>query len=463
MPSPLIDSLFDEEEIRPSTVTEINSRVRADLERRYSSVWIEGEIVNFNAHGSGHWYFTLKDEKSQIKAACFRSSNARIKFRPTNGLQVRVRGKLTVYEPNGAYQIVVESLEPAGEGALRAMFQQIETKLRAEGLFAEELKRPIPFLPKRVGVVTSASGAAFHDIVRELNRHSSTISILLIPALVQGENAGADIRRAIETANAYSRAAAPEQKIDVLIVGRGGGGMEDLWAFNEEELARAIRGSDIPIISAVGHEIDHTISDMVADVRAATPTAAAQMVAAGEDRLRSVLAQSVERMRATFENRMLRLGHRLELAASASALAKFPQMIEGRRAEVDGCVEDMMSALDDKIFDARGRLDAARSAMSPARLSADLNFKRGRFDVLLERNANAARKILAARREKLGLRWAALDALSPLKVLTRGYSMILDGKGTVLSSVSKVTEGGSVKIRFADGEASASVTGKKKF
>lgn len=463
MSSALVDSLFDDRENRPLTITEINSQVRSDLERRYSSVWIEGEIVNFNAHHSGHWYFTLKDERSQIKAACFKGANSRIKFKPMNGLQVRVRGKLTVYEPSGSYQVVVESLEPSGEGALRAMFEQIEAKLRAEGLFAPELKRPLPFLPKRVGVVTSASGAAFHDIVKELDRHSSTISVLLIPALVQGEHAGSDLKRAIELANAYNIGLEPEKRLDVLIVGRGGGGMEDLWAFNEEHLARAIRASSIPVISAVGHEIDHTIADLVADARAATPTAAAQMVAAGEEKVRAFIDQSGDRMSSSVDGLLMRLRHRAEMAASSAGLSGFPMHISQLRAQVQMWVEGMVDALRESMLESRTRLDAARSAMSPARLSADLNHKKGRFDVLVQRRDNAAMKMVGARRERLGMRRASLDALSPLKVLNRGYSMILDDRGEVVLSVTRISEGDSVTVRFADGEATVKVTGKRKF
>lgn len=463
MPSPLLESLFDESENRPLSVTEINSTVRADLERRYSSVWLEGEITNFNAHQSGHWYFSLSDEKSQIKAVCFRGSNSRIKFKPTNGLQVRVRGKLTVYEPSGSYQIVVESLEPSGEGALRAMFEQIEARLRGEGLFEPGLKRKIPFLPQRVGVITSASGAAFHDVVREMVRHSSSISVLLIPALVQGEGAGADLKRALDTANDYSRKAPQDKKLDVIIIGRGGGSMEDLWAFNEEALARAIRASEIPVISAVGHDIDYTIADYIADVRAATPTAAAQMVAGREERIRTFLDQSAGRMASSLSYTMLGARHRLEMLSGSAGLADFPTVVAEKRAQVEGCVEDMVSALSERISEARVRTDAARNAMSPARLSADLNEKKGRFAVVRERSANAMARALRSKVEKLAVRGAALDALSPLKVLNRGYSIALDENGSVLSSVDVVNVGSEVTVRLADGRFNAKVSDKEEF
>ncbi|NNE99235.1 MAG: exodeoxyribonuclease VII large subunit, partial [Pyrinomonadaceae bacterium] len=266
MNSPLLRSLFDDEdERRPLTISELNTEIKNALERRFASVWIEGEITNFFDASSGHWYFTLSDSDSQIKAACFKGENWRIRFKPFDGLQVRVRGKVTVYEPRGEYQVAVESLEPIGEGALRVAFEQIKEKLEKDRLFEDEFKRPLPYFPKRVGVVTSPNGAAFHDILNVLSRRTKSVSIVLIPTVVQGETAPESIRLAVQDANLFNRNAVEEDRIDVLIVGRGGGSSEDLSAFNEEQLARTIFASEIPIISAVGHEIDLTIADLVAD------------------------------------------------------------------------------------------------------------------------------------------------------------------------------------------------------
>ena len=222
MTQSLLNGLLDESEVKPYSVSEMNALVRGDLERMYSSVWIEGEVTSFTAHTNGHWYFNLKDDKAQIKAACFKNTNMRLRYRPANGDKIRVRGKLSLYELQGAYQVIADSLQPAGEGEMRRAFEQIEARLRAEGLFAPELKRPIPKMPHRVGVITSATGAAFHDVVRVILQRSSTVNILLIPAMVQGEGAAADIRRAIGIANEYSSAAPPDKKIDVLIVGQIG-------------------------------------------------------------------------------------------------------------------------------------------------------------------------------------------------------------------------------------------------
>src|ERR1051325_11603260 len=294
MSQPLLASLFDETERRPVGVSELTTQIRGTLEKRFVSVWVEGEVSNFRAHSSGHWYFTLKDEFAQLRAACYRSSNQRIRFRLEDGLQVRARGRLSVYELKGEYQLIADSLEPVGAGALQLAFEQTKARLQAEGLFATELKRAIPLFPRRVGVVTSASGAAIRDILNVLKRRTRTVHILFAAARVQGEGAAHEIVKAIRFLNAHHERALRDDNlagaIDVMIVGRGGGSIEDLWAFNEEVVARAMRDSAIPVISAVGHETDFTIADFASDLRAPTPSAAAEIVAAHEAELVSRLA-----------------------------------------------------------------------------------------------------------------------------------------------------------------------------
>lgn len=462
MASELLQNLLEDGDGRPFTVSEINSRVKGELEKRFGSVWIEGEITNFTAHSSGHWYFNLRDERSVLRAACFKGSNARIKFKPSNGDQVRVRGRLTLYEPNGSYQIVVESLEPSGEGALRAAMEQIERKLRAEGLFDEGLKRPLPYLPHRVGVITSANGAAFHDVRKVLTTRTSTVSILLIPAMVQGENAGSDIKRAIEYANEYSRSAPPDGKIDVLIVGRGGGSQEDLWAFNEEHLARAIRASEIPVISAVGHEIDHTIADLVADVRAATPSMAAELVAASEDSVRATIGHNARSIGQLLTSRLLAVRNRLQASASAPALTGFPSLVVDRRRDVELACGELRKLLLERVSTLRSRTDDAARRMSPEKLGFEVRQKRTRFEVLAERQRAAMRKSLDAGREKVRLGDASLGALSPLNVLGRGYSIARDSAGQLLMSAGQVREGDEITILLADGEITAKVSSARK-
>src|SRR6059036_3656303 len=279
---PLLASLFDETERRPVSVSELTASIRNALEKRFAGVWVEGEISNFRAHNSGHWYFTLKDEFAQLRAACYRSSNQRIRFRLEDGMQVRARGRLSVYEPKGEYQLIADSLEPVGAGALQLAFEQTKARLQAEGLFAAELKRPVPMFPRRVGVITSPNGAAIRDILNVISRRTRTVHVLFAPARVQGDGATGEVVRAIKFLNEFHaralRDGRHEEGIDVMIVGRGGGSIEDLWTFNEEVVARAIRASAIPVISAVGHEIDFTIADFVADLRAPTPSGAAELV-----------------------------------------------------------------------------------------------------------------------------------------------------------------------------------------
>src|SRR2546427_811026 len=286
MNQPLLASLFDETERQPVSVSEQTAAIRGTWEKQFAPGWVEGEISNFRAHGSGHWYFTLKDEFAQLRAACYRSSNQRIRFRPEEGLQVRARGRLSVYEPKGEYQLIVETLEPVGAGALQLAFEQTKARLQAEGLFAAELKRPVPMFPRRIGVITSANGAAIRDILNVISRRTRTVHVLFAPARVQGDGATGEVVRAIKFLNEFHaralREGRHEEGIDVMIVGRGGGSIEDLWTFNEEVLARAIRTSAIPVISAIGHETDFTIADFVADLRAPTPSAAAVSLAGRE-------------------------------------------------------------------------------------------------------------------------------------------------------------------------------------
>jgi exodeoxyribonuclease VII large subunit len=450
--SQLLQSLFDDEERRPLTVSEVNSRVKATIEKAFACVWLEGEIVNFVAANSGHWYFTLHDGDSQLKAACYRGSNWKIRFQPFDGLQVRVRGKLSVYEPKGEYQILVESLEPVGEGALKVAFEQIKLKLAKERLFDEDIKRPLPFFPRRVGVVTSPNGAAFHDILNVLSRRTRSVNVVLIPTRVQGEMAGEEIRQAIITANDYNRAAAEAEKIDVLIVGRGGGSAEDLWAFNEERLARQIRASEIPIISAVGHEIDWTIADLIADRRAPTPSAAAEIVAESEYQIEAFVAQRTQDLFQLIDYRLLQSRADLQELALSPVFVEFPQKIKDRRYEVEDLAEQIRDSLREKLKKAEARLDAVKGRLSPVRLSAQLNEKKTRLAVLHERQSAAARKLLDRKGENLKIEMASLDALSPLAVLGRGYSIAENERGEIISVVGQVKQNEHVQIRLSDGK-----------
>jgi len=413
---PLFNALFDETERKPLTVSQLTNSIRIALESRFASVWVEGEISNFKSHSSGHWYFTLKDSNAQLRAKCFRSTNTKIRFRPTDGLHVRARGKLSLYAPRGEYELVVDALDPVGAGALRIAFEQLRDRLNAEGLFAKELKRPLPVLPRRVGIVTSPTGAAIRDILNVISRRTRTVHVLFSPARVQGDLAGPDIARAIRFINQYHERALAEGRtgdlVDVLIVGRGGGSTEDLWAFNQEEVARAIRKSVIPVISAVGHETDFTIADFVADFRAATPSAAAEIVAAREDQICSALDN---------------LGRQLV------RLTRY-QVVNLRARVQEQALSHAFDEVKSRLTTARRRYESASSA---CHASIDEKLQDGR--------------------ERLALAAASLDALSPLGVLQRGYAIAQDASGKLVRDAAVVRAGDEVSVRLAKGKLNTRV------
>lgn len=461
MKSPLLQSLFDEQERRPLTVSELNEQVKTALERGFSSVWIEAEIVNFVAANSGHWYFTLHDGFSQLKAACYVRNNLRIRFQPFDGLQVRVRGKLSVYQPKGEYQMLVESLEPVGEGALKVAFEQIKAKLQREGLFDEALKRELPLLPNRVGVVTSPNGAAFHDILNVLGRRTRTVNITLIPTLVQGELAGEQIEAAIKLANNFNKTAKPDEKIDVLIVGRGGGSAEDLWAFNEERIARAIRASLIPVISAVGHEIDFTIADFVSDRRAPTPSAAAEIVAESEEGLNHFIAQKRQDLFQIINYKMLHLRSDLQELTLSPVFVEFPQKVRDWRYEADDLIERLQTSFEDKLGNLQKRLESLTNRISPVRLASKFNANQIRLALLKQRQTSAIKGVLDSKDEQLKIKMASLDALSPLSVLKRGFSITETETGEILRDAKQTKAGDELKIRLAKGKLEVEVKNVK--
>jgi exodeoxyribonuclease VII large subunit len=457
MTNSLLQALFEEEERRPWTVSEVNGQVRAALERGFSNVWVEGEIVNFVAANSGHWYFTLHDGFSQIKAACYVRSNVRIRFQPFDGLQVRVRGRLSVYEPKGEYQILVDSLEPHGEGALLVAFEQIKAKLAAEGLFDDELKRDLPFFPRRIGVVTSPNGAAFHDVLNVISRRTRTVHITLIPTRVQGESAGEEIEDAIRLANSFNRGADAGERIDVLIVGRGGGSAEDLWAFNEERVARAIRASDIPVISAVGHEVDHTIADLVADRRAPTPSAAAEMVAESEAAIEQFIFERSEDLRQAINFKLLSARSELGELSSARAFSELPKRVGDLRFELEDLRQRTKEAIGSRLKMSLRTLDAVSQRLSPVRLARRVADNKTRFAILRQKHASAMTGYLDARDERLKVTMASLDALSPLSVLKRGFSLVQDTKGRIVTDARAVNTDETISIRLSEGKLSARV------
>ncbi len=432
MQQPLLASLFNETERQPLSVSELTVKIRDTLEKTFATVWVEGEISNFRQHTSGHWYFTLKDEFAQLRVACYRSSNQRIRFRLEDGLQVRARGRLSVYEQKGEYQLIAETLEPVGAGALQLAFEQTKARLQAEGLFAAEIKRAIPFFPRRIGVVTSPSGAAIRDIINVISRRTRTVHLLLAPARVQGEGAAHEVVRAIRFLNEHHARAVRDQQsdatIDVLIVGRGGGSIEDLWAFNEEVVARAIRASAIPVISAVGHETDFTIADFAADLRAATPSAAAEIVAAHEEQLCSTLEQLVNSLKRS-------LMYHLRDATNA---------VDARESQL----VDVMNLI---YLRASRRFDAAARLLTPAELRSRAATQRARLEELIQARTTAMQSKIGNARRQFGLSAAALDAMSPLRVLERGYAIAQTAEGAIVREAAAVSAGDELRVRLWKG------------
>lgn len=465
MKSPLLQSLFDEEERKPLSVSELTEKVSSVIERSFRSIWIEGEISNFAAANSGHWYFTLSDESAQLKAACYRGSNLRIRFQPFDGLQVRVSGKLTVYQPKGEYQILVESLEPVGEGAMKVAFEQLKQRLEREGLFAPELKRPLPFFPKRVGVVTSPTGAAIHDILNVLARRTRTVDIVLIPTRVQGESAPQEIRDAIELANEQHfhglQTGETEKLIDVLIVGRGGGSIEDLWAFNDERVARAIRNSIIPVISAVGHEVDFTIADFVADFRAPTPSAAAEIVAAQESQIAAFLIERQEDLRQAINYRILEAKSRLRELQSAQVFAEIPARVRENRQTVETNLLQLKTVFLDKTRQSQRRFDFLNARLSPAILRTNAVRAESQLRSLKEKLDASIKTKLNDSSENFQITVSTLDALSPLAVLGRGFALAQTERGEILRDSNQIETGENLNLKLARGNLKCRVLEKQ--
>ncbi|HEV2176987.1 MAG TPA: exodeoxyribonuclease VII large subunit [Terriglobia bacterium] len=448
-------SLF---EFQPSrkiySVSELSREIRGLFDKHFPDVWVAGEVSNFRPASSGHLYFTLKDASAQLRAVCFRMQARYLKFKPQDGLAVIARGRLSIYETRGEYQLVVELLEPAGLGALQLAFEQLKAKLAAEGLFDAARKQPLPELPRTVGVVTSPTGAVIRDILRVLRRRFRNMNVLLYPVRVQGEGAGREIAQGIECLNR-------ETSADVIIVARGGGSLEDLWAFNEETVARAIAASRLPIISGVGHETDFTIADFVADLRAPTPSAAAELV-----------VRRKQDFTAELENRGRHLGQLLRLKLS-DARSRFTELrmhrvfqtLAARLAERAERVDDDVVALDRSV---RKRLDAARRELmdiAPGVVRYDvgrlLGLKAAGLEECKSRFEAAFARDLEDRRQRLGQVEAILRERNPAAILARGYSITRDAAGGIVRDAEAVPLGAKVSVRLARGELGATVLDRK--
>ncbi|HKY33582.1 MAG TPA: exodeoxyribonuclease VII large subunit [Candidatus Polarisedimenticolia bacterium] len=440
---------------RPFTISGINTAARELMESSFPDVWVQAEISNFKAHGSGHFYFCLKDARAQINAVMFRSANALLRFKPADGMSVLSRGRLTLYEARGSYQLNVQWMEPLGLGSLQAAFEQLKARLRAEGLFESARKRPIPGLPRRIGIVTSPTGAALKDILRVLERRHAGLHVVIAPCRVQGGSAAGEIAAAIASLN---RAAEAGLDLDVLIVGRGGGSLEDLWAFNEEIVARAIAASRLPVISAVGHEVDVTIADFVADLRAPTPSAAAEMVVKSREELLSRVASARARLAHAARFAVMDRRTRVHTLARSRAFGRVEAALGAARQRCDEATMRMGNALLARLRRSRERAAIAAERLSPRSLRAELASRRGRLAAAAERLPRSLRERVRGLRETLCSRQAVLGSLSPLAVLDRGYAICQDpATGRVLTDAALAAPGDAVSIRLARGRLGAVV------
>lgn len=439
---------------RAQSVTEITVQIRDLLEQGFAEVWVEGELSNCR-HWNGHLYFIIKDDRSQLRGFMFKSALRYLRFKPADGLRVTARGKISVYEPRGEYQLQCEHLEPQGLGALQLAFEQLKKRLQEEGLFATERKRQLPALPRRIGIVTSLDGAAILDIIKVLARRYHNAHIVIRPSRVQGDGAGAEIAQAI-------RSLALVKDVDVIIVARGGGSIEDLWAFNEERVARAIFHATVPVVSGVGHESDFTIADFVADLRAPTPSAAAEMVVTAKDEFYSRIGRLADRSRAAVRNRLQRDSRQLHGLSTRSALSGIPGRVAMRGRDTAELTHGLRRTMRQQLGAHDRRLVLLRRQLDTFDLGRRLASIRTRLVAAGGRLQAATLK----QRHRADRQWrdqvARLDALSPLAVLGRGYAVAWNADRTrVLRDASDVHVGEHVRVTLANGELHCDVRERK--
>ena len=441
MPSPSAQPLSPPQR-QVYSVAQLNREARALLEGSFPLIWVEGEISNLARPASGHIYFTLKDEQAQVRCAMFKMRRRLLDFQPENGSAVLARVRVSLYEARGDYQLIVEHLEEAGDGRLRREFERLKRRLAEEGLFDEARKRPLPALPRRIGIVTSPSGAAIRDVLSVLRRRFPAIPVLIYPVPVQGPDAPPAIVAALHTA-------ARRNECDLLIVTRGGGSLEDLWAFNDEAVARAIADSPIPVVSAVGHEIDFTIADFAADARAATPSAAAELVSPDRGEWLDTLRHWRSRLARTMQTRLAR--ERQHLEALTRHLRHPGQRLQEQAQRLDELELRLTRALRGRLRHGRARLDTLAARLHGQSPRRQLQALQVRLDTDRRRLLAAMPQRLELERQRLSALARALDAVSPLATLSRGYAIVQDADGRVIRKASEVSVGDDVRVRLAEG------------
>jgi len=442
---------FRPPERRVWAVRDLVAAVRTHLEREYSDAWVEGEISNFRAPDSGHLYFTLKDGSAQIRVVMFRSSAKLLRFRPADGMQVVVRGRVTVYEERGELQISAESIEPKGAGSLQIAFEQLKAKLEAEGLFSAERKKALPALPARVGIVTSPQAAALRDILNILQRRHHTVNVVIYPAQVQGEAAAQEVAAGVRHFNR-------ERSVEVIVVARGGGSAEDLAAFNDEALARTVAASEIPVISAVGHETDFTIVDFVSDLRAPTPSAAAELVIRSRQGVEDQAAALQQRLERALRYRLLMGRQALTELAQHGAFGGIMGAIRQRQQKLDDLTYRMERGQRRLLDQMRRRWETVAAAVRHFDLASILGNMRVGLGARVAALAGVMRNVLLLQRTRVERLTAGLESLSPLAVLERGYALVFDAAGNLLKDANGTEVGQEISARLARGEIVARVT-----
>jgi len=435
-------------------VSELVGELRAGLEREFSDLWIEGEICDLRPAASGHIYFTLKDDSGQLSAVLFRRQASLLRFRPENGLYVLLRGRISLYEQRGQVQIVAEHLEPMGAGSLQLAFEQVKRRLQQEGLFDAERKKPLPAFPRSVGIVTSPSGAVIRDFITVTSRRHAALEILLYPALVQGEAAAAEVGKGIAWFN-------ETREVDLIVIARGGGSLEDLAPFNTESLARAIAASELPIVSAVGHETDFTIADFAADLRAPTPSAAAELITEAQHRVEEHLEQLHQRLQRATRYVIMQAKESLARISIEAALARLGDSLNRRQQRIDELCFRMEAVW--RVFSQSNtqRLQTLATAIQRNNAAQRIRLLRERLDNLSPRLNRAHILMHQTRRTNLQSLERQLASLSPLAVLNRGYALVYDQSGALLKSAHDVSPGQQITTRLANGIVESRVTKTK--
>lgn len=436
------------------TVSKLNRLARSVLETKIGQIWLSAEISNFVAASSGHWYFTLKDDRAQVKGAMFKGANRKVHQKPKEGDKVLVKANISLYEPRGDYQIIVEHMEPEGEGQLKQQFEMLKQQLASEGIFAQKFKKPIPEIVLKVGIVTSPTGAALHDILTVLQRRNPAIEVVIYPSQVQGDIAVSLICAAITQANLRN-------EVDVLIVGRGGGSLEDLWSFNSEQVARTIFASSIPIISAVGHEIDVSIADFVADMRAPTPSVAAELVSQDQSTLRNKTLILQDKLLKAFHRLQQELIHQHQ-AVKQRLLQNHPQkQLEQKSQYVDQLQYTLQSAIKQKLTQAKQQQEHMQNRLSLSSPQQLLQRHQLRLQELQTKLQRSCQQLVDIKQQKLFNNMHLLDTVSPLATLARGYSISFK-QGNIVKSTQQVQVSDLLVTRLADGEIHSEIHQIKK-